>query len=350
MLHDSLDAFVEQDVALRAAVLGATTRRTRCATRIFRVLLTHMMARPGHDRARAGADPHQPQPRAHRRPRDQHRRGRDLRRRRAGTSATERSRDSTVRKRVQAGRPRNQVRLRRNCSDISVKYLSRDLLRFSGSGRSVRAGGDLVAFRLIPREERFFDDFVALAEQIRTGAGTARRDARARSADLGQGRRDQGSRAQVRLHHPRDHPAPAPHLRHPARSRRHPHPGPHARRRDGRDRRVGGDRPALPDRARAAGRARAGAASSRMSCRTGRDRHEGARAAPRRRRAGGRDQPPRERSGSGAPERRSPPLRGGAAIRSSIIKWKEILDFLEAATDRCEDVANVLEGVVVKHA
>jgi len=33
-----------------------------------------------------------------------------------------------------------------------------------------------------------------------------------------------------------------------------------------------------------------------------------------------------------------------------IIKWKEILDFLEEATDRCEDVANVLEGVVVKHA
>lgn len=34
----------------------------------------------------------------------------------------------------------------------------------------------------------------------------------------------------------------------------------------------------------------------------------------------------------------------------TVIKWKEILDFLEAATDRCEDVANVLEGVVVKHA
>lgn len=33
-----------------------------------------------------------------------------------------------------------------------------------------------------------------------------------------------------------------------------------------------------------------------------------------------------------------------------IIKWKEILDFLETATDRCEDVANVLEGVVIKHA
>ena len=34
----------------------------------------------------------------------------------------------------------------------------------------------------------------------------------------------------------------------------------------------------------------------------------------------------------------------------AIIKWKEILDFLELATDRCEDIANVLEGVVVKHA
>lgn len=34
----------------------------------------------------------------------------------------------------------------------------------------------------------------------------------------------------------------------------------------------------------------------------------------------------------------------------TIMKWKEILDFLEEATDRCEDVANVLEGVVVKHA
>jgi predicted phosphate transport protein (TIGR00153 family) len=32
-----------------------------------------------------------------------------------------------------------------------------------------------------------------------------------------------------------------------------------------------------------------------------------------------------------------------------VIKWKETLDFLEAATDRCEDVANLLEGVIVKH-
>jgi predicted phosphate transport protein (TIGR00153 family) len=33
----------------------------------------------------------------------------------------------------------------------------------------------------------------------------------------------------------------------------------------------------------------------------------------------------------------------------TVIKWKETLDFLENATDRCEDVANVLEGVMVKH-
>jgi predicted phosphate transport protein (TIGR00153 family) len=32
-----------------------------------------------------------------------------------------------------------------------------------------------------------------------------------------------------------------------------------------------------------------------------------------------------------------------------VMKWKETLDFLEMATDRCEDVANVLEGVMVKH-
>ena len=32
-----------------------------------------------------------------------------------------------------------------------------------------------------------------------------------------------------------------------------------------------------------------------------------------------------------------------------IIKWKELLDMLEKITDACEDVANVIEGVVVKH-
>jgi hypothetical protein len=32
-----------------------------------------------------------------------------------------------------------------------------------------------------------------------------------------------------------------------------------------------------------------------------------------------------------------------------LIKSKEMLEFLEAATDRCEDVANVFEAIVVKH-
>ena len=34
----------------------------------------------------------------------------------------------------------------------------------------------------------------------------------------------------------------------------------------------------------------------------------------------------------------------------AILKWKEILDQLEDTTDRCEDVADLLEGVVLKHA
>ena len=33
-----------------------------------------------------------------------------------------------------------------------------------------------------------------------------------------------------------------------------------------------------------------------------------------------------------------------------VIKWREIYDHLESATDRGEDVANVLEGIVLKHA
>jgi predicted phosphate transport protein (TIGR00153 family) len=33
-----------------------------------------------------------------------------------------------------------------------------------------------------------------------------------------------------------------------------------------------------------------------------------------------------------------------------VIKWKEILDMLEGATDRCKDVAKVLEAIFVKHS
>jgi len=34
----------------------------------------------------------------------------------------------------------------------------------------------------------------------------------------------------------------------------------------------------------------------------------------------------------------------------ALIKWKEILDMLEGAADRCKDVATAIEGVLVKHA
>ncbi len=34
----------------------------------------------------------------------------------------------------------------------------------------------------------------------------------------------------------------------------------------------------------------------------------------------------------------------------TVMKWKEIIDLLEDATDRAEDVANVIEGVVLEHA
>jgi uncharacterized protein Yka (UPF0111/DUF47 family) len=33
-----------------------------------------------------------------------------------------------------------------------------------------------------------------------------------------------------------------------------------------------------------------------------------------------------------------------------IIKWKDIYQHLEDASDKCEDVANILESIVLKHA
>ena len=34
----------------------------------------------------------------------------------------------------------------------------------------------------------------------------------------------------------------------------------------------------------------------------------------------------------------------------TVIKMKEIYDLIESATDRCLDVANVIEGVVLEHS
>ncbi|HEV2704558.1 MAG TPA: DUF47 family protein [Pyrinomonadaceae bacterium] len=42
-------------------------------------------------------------------------------------------------------------------------------------------------------------------------------------------------------------------------------------------------------------------------------------------------------------------FRSGADALT-VIKWKEIYEKLEAAVDRCESVANIIESVIIKHA
>lgn len=39
----------------------------------------------------------------------------------------------------------------------------------------------------------------------------------------------------------------------------------------------------------------------------------------------------------------------GATDPMAVIKWKEIYEILEYATDRCESVANIIESIVLKH-
>jgi uncharacterized protein Yka (UPF0111/DUF47 family) len=41
---------------------------------------------------------------------------------------------------------------------------------------------------------------------------------------------------------------------------------------------------------------------------------------------------------------------GGAKDPLEVIKWKDLYEHLEAATDKCEDVANILESVLVKYS
>ena len=54
-----------------------------------------------------------------------------------------------------------------------------------------------------------------------------------------------------------------------------------------------------------------------------------------------------ERPAAAAGHREALPRRGG---REDVIKWKEIYESLEDAIDGCEDVANVIEGVVLENA
>jgi predicted phosphate transport protein (TIGR00153 family) len=43
-------------------------------------------------------------------------------------------------------------------------------------------------------------------------------------------------------------------------------------------------------------------------------------------------------------------LFDGGYSTTDIIKWREIYEHMESATDRCEDVANALEGIALKNA
>ncbi len=43
-------------------------------------------------------------------------------------------------------------------------------------------------------------------------------------------------------------------------------------------------------------------------------------------------------------------LFNGSLDAIYVLKWKEVYDQLEKATDFCEDAANMLEGIVLKHA
>ena len=40
----------------------------------------------------------------------------------------------------------------------------------------------------------------------------------------------------------------------------------------------------------------------------------------------------------------------GTTDAIEVIKWKELYETMEAVTDRCEDVVNVIEGIVLKMA
>jgi uncharacterized protein Yka (UPF0111/DUF47 family) len=44
------------------------------------------------------------------------------------------------------------------------------------------------------------------------------------------------------------------------------------------------------------------------------------------------------------------PPAGQPVDALDVLKWREIFDYLENATDACEDVANVLEGIVLEYA
>jgi len=43
-------------------------------------------------------------------------------------------------------------------------------------------------------------------------------------------------------------------------------------------------------------------------------------------------------------------LFNGAFDAMAVFKWRDIIDNLESATDRCEDIANILEGIALEYS
>jgi len=56
-----------------------------------------------------------------------------------------------------------------------------------------------------------------------------------------------------------------------------------------------------------------------------------------------------ENRGDRTSERAIGKLFHGNQDPMDVIKWKEIYDATESAIDKCEDIANIIEGIVVKH-
>src|SRR3990172_3540087 len=142
------------------------------------------------------------------------------------------------------------------------------------------------------------------------GGAAAHRDASAGTPGLGQGRRDQGGRAQVRLPDARHHPAAQPHLRDADRPRGHPRARLFGGQRDGRDRPLRRRRPPLPHRPGAlrGPRPRTHHRGERGAAPRG---ARGARGPQGRLRRRARDQPPRARGRPRPPAGRELALRGG---------------------------------------
>ena len=59
---------------------------------------------------------------------------------------------------------------------------------------------------------------------------------------------------------------------------------------------------------------------------------------------------PQERRRKPAPRRHPGSLFRERHDPLFVIKWKDIYEFIEDAIDRCEDIANVVEGVALEYA